>query len=789
MSTIITRAVKGSELTWDEVDANFTNLNTDKKEAGSVTTLARAAISCTASGLTYNNATGVLSGSGGGGGAVSSVNGYVGDVNLTTTDLAIPNVENKSSATIRGELTRSNISTALGYLPPNFISVFQFMTDPEIADVQACTLTLDVSSKIQAAIDFSIYTAIAGKRGKIWFPAGVYRIDSPIQCGYGISFNSVVLQGEGRKYRTENGSNGFNGTGIYCNYSNAPALCVQGARTTIIRGMTIKGKNYDYIQNNSLGTNTPGASDLLTSAWVDPSLHANAASRYAPYAGVAVDPYSGNAPSPSYPTVTYPSALGSVPQYNKQQSSDVLLEDVEILGFVVGLAIKPSNSDGNADYVKMKSSSIECCVYGVSIGHTQSRCVDFDSVNITRVHTVITNRVHGLQNGKPQVSFRNCEFGSIIKILDLQLSLGGYVTFNSCESEICYSLGFCGSTSSGSASMIWNGGFFNMDSWPQRGVPAKWLDCGSTNGTYIFNGVQFSNLNGHPIHFGAPANCFSFNGCIMANYNNQGTVLSYFALAQNATCCMTFQFGTADLASFSVRLQSAWDLVTFGTTGAKVFGEKAVSDRNHIIPIYANNVRAASDTTDPGTSISLGSTWASSKSGMSITQDHRTATFVIGGVNDTNANYRGLKPGDILIDDETQSVFYIKSQTGTTIIADMVNNFDINNVPITVMTTAGTLYAQSSRRYTPTYVTYGTTTSGSTSVTSVGRDDGYNAYTNTEMQIGDAPIVNEYIDRFVSQDNSVVTASSAGSLTLTGTASKSKVNRLSLWLRKAPDNI
>ena len=34
MSTITTRAGKGSTLTHNEVDANFTNLNTDKYESG-----------------------------------------------------------------------------------------------------------------------------------------------------------------------------------------------------------------------------------------------------------------------------------------------------------------------------------------------------------------------------------------------------------------------------------------------------------------------------------------------------------------------------------------------------------------------------------------------------------------------------------------------------------------------------------------------------------------------------------------------------------------------------------
>jgi hypothetical protein len=35
MSTIVNRATKGSPLTNDEVDNNFTNLNTDKMEKGS----------------------------------------------------------------------------------------------------------------------------------------------------------------------------------------------------------------------------------------------------------------------------------------------------------------------------------------------------------------------------------------------------------------------------------------------------------------------------------------------------------------------------------------------------------------------------------------------------------------------------------------------------------------------------------------------------------------------------------------------------------------------------------
>jgi hypothetical protein len=50
-------------------------------------------------------------------GAVDSVAGRTGIVTLTSTDVGLGNVENKSSATIRGEITSSNVTTALGFTP------------------------------------------------------------------------------------------------------------------------------------------------------------------------------------------------------------------------------------------------------------------------------------------------------------------------------------------------------------------------------------------------------------------------------------------------------------------------------------------------------------------------------------------------------------------------------------------------------------------------------------------------------------------------------------------------
>ena len=52
-------------------------------------------------------------------GAVDSVAGKTGVVTLTSSDVGLGNVENKSSETIRGEITSSNVTTALGFTPYN----------------------------------------------------------------------------------------------------------------------------------------------------------------------------------------------------------------------------------------------------------------------------------------------------------------------------------------------------------------------------------------------------------------------------------------------------------------------------------------------------------------------------------------------------------------------------------------------------------------------------------------------------------------------------------------------
>lgn len=80
----------------------------------------------------------------------------------------------------------TTIAKWLGWQP---ISAFEFMTDAQIADVQAGTLTLDVLAALQKGID-----AVAARQSKgvYLLPAGRYKITAPLNIPYGVS-----IKGEG----------------------------------------------------------------------------------------------------------------------------------------------------------------------------------------------------------------------------------------------------------------------------------------------------------------------------------------------------------------------------------------------------------------------------------------------------------------------------------------------------------------------------------------------------------------------------------------------------------------
>ena len=113
-----------------------------------------------------------------------------------------------------------------------------------------------------------MYTA-QSNGGRVWMPAGTYKTSDCLHLGYGTSFRSVVLEGEGYSYR---GESNFCGTTLKPTFSDRPAINIQGARGTVVRGLSIIGLLITRIDTYNMGTMSPTIDDTNEANWIDPGL-------------------------------------------------------------------------------------------------------------------------------------------------------------------------------------------------------------------------------------------------------------------------------------------------------------------------------------------------------------------------------------------------------------------------------------------------------------------------------------------------------------------------------------
>lgn len=147
MTTIVTRVGKGSALTFQEGDANFTNLNTDKIE------LANLSAGTSGDGsLTYNNTTGQFTYAGPGvaeyRGAFSAGTGITvtAGVIASTVSAGIGNVVEDTTPQLGGELdgqgnTVTNVNLK-DYKETNFALTYAATITPDVANGNVQTVTL-----------------------------------------------------------------------------------------------------------------------------------------------------------------------------------------------------------------------------------------------------------------------------------------------------------------------------------------------------------------------------------------------------------------------------------------------------------------------------------------------------------------------------------------------------------------------------------------------------------------------------------------------------------------------
>jgi Pectate lyase superfamily protein len=670
---------------------------------------------------------------------------------------------------------------------PGAVNVLAFGADP--------TGAVASHTAIQNAIDYAIYSGLAvpllGK-GRVYIPWGIYKISDTIQVGYGENYHSVLIEGDGRKYR---GANNFCGTVLNATFNDRPVFAVNGARENIIRWMTISGANAGWVYGHSLGS-TGGASinDLLPANWVDNTFPASATARYTPYCAIAIDPYAGVAPAPAYPNVTFPSWTGIVAQYGKNFSTLVDIDGVEMIGFVTGVAIQPSNVDGNGDFVRMTRCRFEALQYGISIGQTQSRNVLVDNCQFLWNYAIVTTAVNGKQNGNPQILFNHCDLNGIIYAFDIPtMDLTSMVNIQSMYCEASYSLGRLGGGGSSTATSTFNACHFSMD-WTARGVPNYLLDCTLSNTGARFNTCTFrANPVATVFQFGGDPRSYEFNNCL--TYVGIGATLNTTKYATNATAGITVGVMDHKISRFHVKAQQFFNLNTGASNGQRDVTETCYeSNRQTCIPIHCNRAICQAQGSDPGILLDHAFN-AINKAGRTITTTLRVVTFDItgSGYNTDMLNQRGGWPGDVCIDSTTGCVFFVTGLTGNVITMQAQNGYAASGALLTAIGATGTLYFFNSRRYTPTYVTYSTMTAANASLTAVQRDDTYAAYgndVNDGFPVGDFIYSDSTFDNIIPIAGSNITVN-AGLATITcgGNFTYSRTHeRLAKFIRPAPAN-
>jgi hypothetical protein len=196
------------------------------------------------------------------GGAVDSVAGKTGAVTLTSTDVGLGNVENKSSITIRGEITSGNITTALGFTPYNVTNPSGYTNNTGTVTGVSGTAPIVSSGGTTPAI--SMAAASSGVNG---YMTGAYatKLDGIATGATNVTNNNQLT----------------NGAGYITGYNESDTLATvtgRGASTTIAStfsgGLTVGG--FLKVSSGGYGNQfiiTPGTTSndgvTLESRWED----------------------------------------------------------------------------------------------------------------------------------------------------------------------------------------------------------------------------------------------------------------------------------------------------------------------------------------------------------------------------------------------------------------------------------------------------------------------------------------------------------------------------------------
>lgn len=300
--------------------------------------------------------------------------------------------------------------------------------------------------------------------------------------GGNCTFISAVIRGENAAYVPDAT------VLILTNFSqlDRPAINIQGARDVKLSNIRIQGQNFVRL-NPALMWDSSIEPD--EDAWVCSTCSAN---QHSPYAGIAVDGYSGTPPADAYPTTRA--------QYGPYHSSFIEMDDVWVQDFVAGVAIKPSDDINMSDAIVMRRVNIQGAAYGLAIGSEENRSILFEGGSISMVHTAVTTRRFGKQLGQaPHLA--DSLFGHAVRLFDLANG-SGHISMDNLHAERFATMGNFGGgalTSSHPASIRdSNFAFFDYDNYKPAFLLESWTPLDLSSVALLMQGIRpFSFFVGH----------------------------------------------------------------------------------------------------------------------------------------------------------------------------------------------------------------------------------------------------------------------------------------------------
>lgn len=650
-----------------------------------------------------------------------------------------------------------------GYLNQG-IHVFSFMSDAVRADAIACTMAFDHQPAIQAAIDYALYKNTAGGNAAgpgVQLGGAVLRSDRPINVGYGVDFRGLIVEGEGIRFGGTHGAQG-SGTMIVFAHSDAPGFVVQGGRNVVLRNFGIEGTNYAHCVERVV---TPDMTGLDMSAWIAPGLSNG---RYNPYVGIAIDPYSGPQPGSHYPDVPYPAWLGAVAQYGKEASSNTLIENVSIVGFVGAIGQQTCDYDGNGDYTKLERVDIRYCAWGVSWGNSQSRIMRWQGCVFYGMHTCFTTRLHGRLQGKPALSISDTEFSGSIYVFDLPtLSFGEGPIFLGCFGEAMYALG---TTNGGltACGMTFKSCEFGFTLWDTYGVPATILEHNMASlirfeNTNFYNPIGFGSF--HFQSYGADgdleaARVYEFSGCSVSMFDALSMSGERWAqCAMSGTLGITIAGASLVLERFSIGCGFTYDLDTGAQVQSKLFRECDTGPRNRGLKVYTKFAKSLLYGNDSG--VPVGRRFATvTASGGIVSQVGRTVEIIATGTSTAQLMVSGGDVGDVVICERTRAVFWVKKRIGDHITMFAQTGFNKLGNLLIPLVSGDSFNTVNCRHYMPVgHILYGDMTSGSPTITNVVEGGGgWTVPVSSHFAVGDFIFCDADVDRFIDPVGAAITS-------------------------------